>query len=111
MVDHRPVVLARREWGRQDQPVGGDFIPRARPGPEACARLSEIDRRAQGHIPSGSPIRPPIEPTVPGPGWSVAAQVMTPEGPRDLGTGRETKTDQAAQRPRAARTAKPANGG
>ena len=39
------------------------------------ARLSEIDRRAPG-TGGGSP-------------WAVAATVMTPDGPRDLGSGRD----------------------
>jgi DNA replication and repair protein RecF len=40
------------------------------------ARLSEIDRRAPGAQGSARP-------------WTVAATVMTPEGPRDLGSGRD----------------------
>jgi len=39
------------------------------------AKLSEIDRRAPGAA-AGNP-------------WAVAATVMTPEGPRDLGSGRD----------------------
>ncbi|GAB4372462.1 MAG: DNA replication/repair protein RecF [Kiloniellaceae bacterium] len=39
------------------------------------ARLSEIDRRAPG-ADGGAP-------------WAVAATVMTPDGPRDLGSGRD----------------------
>ncbi len=45
------------------------------------AYLGEIERCAD-------PARPPAEAGPPR-GWSVAARVVTPDGPRDLGTGRE----------------------
>ncbi|HIC81126.1 MAG TPA: hypothetical protein EYP07_09220, partial [Kiloniellaceae bacterium] len=42
------------------------------------AKLGEVDRvsRQQGDDPEGAP-------------WAVAASVMTPDGPRDLGSGRD----------------------
>ena len=43
-----------------------------------AARLSEVDHRLPG------------APAPEGP-WAVAAEVMTPEGPRDLGSGRDPK--------------------
>ncbi|MFQ6018130.1 MAG: DNA replication/repair protein RecF [Kiloniellaceae bacterium] len=48
------------------------------------AKLAEVDRRpAAGAAPEGA--------------WAVAATVMTPEGPRELGTGRDPGRDQVAQ--------------
>ncbi len=52
------------------------------------ARLSEIDRRLPGA---------PAAETAP---WAVAATVMTPQGPRDLGSGRDPAQDGAAARER-----------
>lgn len=43
------------------------------------ARLTEIDRASETELAEAMP-RP----------WAVAARVMTPDGPRELGTGRET---------------------
>ncbi len=48
------------------------------------ARLGEIDQ-----------VVPAVEKAGPGRPWAVAARVMTPDGPRDLGTGR----DPASQNP------------
>jgi DNA replication and repair protein RecF len=49
------------------------------------ARLSEIDRRVAGAQGAARP-------------WTVAATVMTPEGPRDLGSGRDAgQPDDSAQ--------------
>ncbi len=52
------------------------------------ARLSEVDRQppepeAPSEASSSSPSGPPSGP------WAVSAEVMTPEGPRQLGTGRD----------------------
>ncbi|MFQ5775783.1 MAG: DNA replication/repair protein RecF [Kiloniellaceae bacterium] len=46
------------------------------------ARLGEVDRRA------------PAVPGAPAGPWAVAATVMTPEGPREIGTGREPAAEQ-----------------
>ena len=72
--DHRPVVLAGANGaGKTNLLEAISFLAPGR-GLRG-ARLSEVDRRVEGS---------PGEA-----GWSVAARVMTPEGPRDLGTGRE----------------------
>ena len=106
MVDHRPVVLAGANGaGKTNLLEAISFLAPGR-GLRG-ARLSEIDRRPQGNT---EQITEQItertaeriaDPTTDrtngaaGPGWSVAAQVMTPEGPRDLGTGREADAAQA----------------
>ncbi len=48
------------------------------------ARLSEIDRSGPGVEAAGNPLG-----NTPGNPWAVAATVMTPEGPRDVGSGRD----------------------
>ena len=87
MVDHRPVVLVGANGAGKTNLL--EAISFLAPGRGLRrARLSEIDRR-----PPGGPGRTngPA-----GPGWSVAARVMTPEGPRDLGTGRAAQGDHGA---------------
>ena len=54
------------------------------------ARLSEVDRR----LPDAGAASGTANP------WAVAATVMTPEGPRDLGSGRDPVQDGAAPRER-----------
>jgi DNA replication and repair protein RecF len=49
------------------------------------ARLSEIDRRRPGAVDAAG-----------GQPWAVAATVMTPEGPRDLGSGRDPAQNEGA---------------
>jgi DNA replication and repair protein RecF len=85
-LDHRPVVLAGANGaGKTNLLEAISFLAPGR-GLRA-ARLSEIDRRPPGESDGAeSPL---------GPGWSVAARVMTPEGPRDLGTGREAGAAQS----------------
>jgi DNA replication and repair protein RecF len=85
-LDHRPVVLAGANGaGKTNLLEAISFLAPGR-GLRA-ARLSEIDRRPPGETDgTESPL---------GPGWSVAARVMTPEGPRDLGTGREAGAAQS----------------
>ncbi len=97
-VDHRPVVLAGANGaGKTNLLEAISFLAPGR-GLRG-ARLSEIDRRPQGIT---EQITERITERITdrtngdaGPGWSVAAQVMTPEGPRDLGTGREADAAQA----------------
>jgi DNA replication and repair protein RecF len=87
MVDHRPVVLVGANGAGKTNLL--EAISFLAPGRGLRrARLSEIDRRPHGG--SGQTNGPA------GPGWSVAARVMTPEGPRDLGTGRAAQDDHAA---------------
>ena len=60
------------------------------------ARLSEIDRREVGAPGANSAMNGAA---INGPGhgaWAVAATMMAPEGPRELGTGREPVADGAA---------------
>ena len=79
-VDHRPVVLAGPNGAGKTNLL--EAISLLAPGRGLRgARLNEIDRRAEpGARAAGRPAQG---------GWSVAARVMTPEGPRDVGTGRE----------------------
>lgn len=51
------------------------------------ARLGEIDRRRPGAAAAAQP-------------WAVAATVMTPEGPRDLGSGRDPAQQENSARER-----------
>lgn len=75
-VDRRPVVLAGANGAGKTNVL--EAISFLAPGRGLRgARLSDLDRRSCGPA---------------GPGWSVAAQVMTPDGPRDLGTGRVAET-------------------
>lgn len=80
-VDHRPVVLAGPNGAGKTNLL--EAISLLAPGRGLRgARLNEIDRRAEpGARAAGRPAQG---------GWSVAARVMTPDGPRDVGTGRET---------------------
>ena len=50
------------------------------------ARLSEIDRRLPGRDAMQAGANP----------WAVAATVMTPDGPRDLGSGRDSASESGA---------------
>ncbi len=79
-VDHRPVVLAGPNGAGKTNLL--EAISLLAPGRGLRgARLNEIDRRAEpGAGAAGRSVQG---------GWSVAARVMTPEGPRDVGTGRE----------------------
>ncbi len=82
-LDQRPVVLAGANGAGKTNVL--EAISFLSPGRGLRgARLSEVDRRD-----AGGP-----EDTFGG-GWSVAARVMTSEGPRDLGTGREASTLQS----------------
>ena len=54
------------------------------------ARLSEIDRRRPGAPADAAPVA----------AWAVAATVMTPEGPRDVGSGRDAAQPESAVRER-----------
>jgi DNA replication and repair protein RecF len=77
-VDRRPVVLAGANGaGKTNLLEAISFLAPGR-GLRG-ARLSDVDRRRPGAAVGAAA----------GAGWSVAAQVMTPEGPRDLGTGRQ----------------------
>jgi DNA replication and repair protein RecF len=81
-VDRRPVVLAGANGaGKTNLLEAISFLAPGR-GLRG-ARLSEIDRRSTD---AGEPTAGSAAPS--NVGWSVAARVMTPEGPRDLGTGR-----------------------
>ncbi len=88
-LDRRPVVLAGPNGaGKTNLLEAVSFLSPGR-GLRG-ARLSEVERRVgTGHseaegprIVGGSALA----------GWSVAARVVTPDGPRDLGTGREGET-------------------
>ena len=93
-VDHRPVVLAGANGaGKTNLLEAISFLAPGR-GLRG-ARLSEIDRRPQGITERITEQTTDRTNGDAGPGWSVAAQVMTPEGPRDLGTGREADAAQA----------------
>lgn len=81
-VDRRPVVLAGANGaGKTNLLEAISFLAPGR-GLRG-AQLSEIDRRSTD---AGEPTAGSAAPS--NVGWSVAARVMTPEGPRDLGTGR-----------------------
>ncbi|HEX9770663.1 MAG TPA: AAA family ATPase, partial [Kiloniellales bacterium] len=85
MVDHRPVVLAGANGaGKTNLLEAISFLAPGR-GLRG-ARLREIDRQPRRMADRAA------DPA--GRGWSVAARVMTPEGPRDLGTGREAEAAQ-----------------
>ena len=72
-VDPRPVVLAGPNGAGKTNVL--EAISFLSPGRGLRgARLGEVDRRSEA---------------APGAGWSVAARVVTPEGPRDVGTGRD----------------------
>lgn len=87
-VDPRPVVLAGPNGaGKTNLLEAISFLAPGR-GLRG-ARLNEIDRRP---APGCGPAR----------GWSVAARVMTPDGPCDLGTGRESEDAVAGVREAAA---------
>ena len=58
------------------------------------ARLSEIDHRRPGNAVAGAQEPGPQE-LGPQP-WAVAATVMTPDGPRDLGSGRDPAQPEGA---------------
>lgn len=94
MVDHRPVVLAGANGaGKTNLLEAISFLAPGR-GLRG-ARLSEIDRRPQGTTDRTNDRNAGLTNGSAGPGWSVAVRVMTPEGPRDLGTGREAETAQS----------------
>ncbi len=86
MVDHRPVVLAGANGaGKTNLLEAISFLAPGR-GLRG-ARLREIDRQPRRMADRAA------DPA--GRVWSVAARVMTPEGPRDLGTGREAEAAQS----------------
>ena len=51
------------------------------------ARLGDLDRRGSSNAAPGSSA----------PGWGVAATLETPDGPREIGTGRDPRATSAAQ--------------
>jgi len=79
LVDRRPVVLVGANGaGKTNLLEAISFLAPGR-GLRG-ARLSDIDRRSPD---AGEAVAAPA-----GTGWSVAARIVTPAGPRDLGTGR-----------------------
>jgi len=89
-VDQRPVVLAGANGaGKTNLLEAISFLSPGR-GLRG-ARLSEIDRRQPGPVDRNADLSAAALSAA---GWSVAAEIMTPDGPRDLGTGRAADTAQ-----------------
>ena len=86
--DGRPVVLAGPNGAGKTNLL--EAISFLAPGRGLRrARLSEVDRRGPGEAPAVAAAN--------GTGtWAVAATVMAPDGPRELGTGREAGADGTA---------------
>lgn len=93
-LDRRPVVLAGPNGaGKTNLLEAISFLSPGR-GLRG-ARLSEIDRRAgAGGVPSDALQAGDVPP---GASWSVAARIVTPDGPRDLGTGRDAEVPTGGQ--------------